>query len=71
MATINVDFSNLTGFTVLQGNTFDTDLFSSYYIEVQVNSGFTVDTVPTLQVVSSSRGTEDTQLVLKPNTTDI
>ena len=71
MATINVDFSNLTGFTVLQGNTFDTDLFSDYYIEVQVNSGFTVDTVPTLHVVSSSSGTEDTQLVLKPNTTDV
>ena len=70
MAVLNVDFSNLTGFTVLQGNTFDTDLFSTYYIEVQVNSGFTVENVPTLHIVSS-RGTEDTPLVLKPNTTDI
>ena len=70
MAVLNVDFSNLTGFTVLQGNTFDTDLFSEYYIEVQVNSGFTVDTVPTLHI-ASSRGTEDTPLALKPNTTDV
>lgn len=70
MAVLNVDFSNLTGFTVLQGNTFDTDLFSEYYIEVQVNSGFTVENVPTLHIVSS-KGTEDTPLVLKPNTTDI
>ena len=70
MAVLNVDFSNLTGFTVLQGNTFDTDLFSEYYIEVQVNSGFTVENVPTLHIVSS-RGTEDTPLVLKSNTTDI
>ena len=70
MAVLNVDFSNLTGFTVLQGNTFDTDLFSEYYIEVQVNSGFTVENVPTLHIVSS-RGTDDTPLVLKPNTTDI
>ena len=71
MSTINVDFSNLTGFTVLQGETFDTDLFSEYHIEVQVNSGFTVDTVPTLHIVSSSTGTEDIQLVLKSDTTDV
>ena len=70
MAVLNVDFSNLTGFTVLQGNTFDTDLFSTYYIEVQINSGFTVENVPTLHIVSS-RGTDDTPLVLKPNTTDV
>ena len=70
MAVLNVDFSNLTGFTVLQGNTFDTDLFSEYYIEVQVNSGFTVENVPSLHIVSS-KGTEDTSLVLKPNTTDV
>lgn len=68
---LDVDFSNLTGFTVLQGNTFDTTLFSAYYIEVQVNSGFTVLNVPTLHIVSSSADREDYQLVLKPNTTDV
>ena len=71
MAVLNIDFSDLTGFTVLQGNTFDTTLFSEYDIEVQVNDGFTVLNEPTLHVVSSTQGTQDYPLVLKPNTTDI
>lgn len=68
---MNVDFSNLKGFTVLQGNTFDTDLFAANRIEVQVNSGLTVKNVPTLHVVSSSSGDRPTELTLKPGTTDV
>ena len=70
MAELTVDFSNLTGFTVLQGNTFNTDLFENYYIEVQVNSGFTVKNIPVLHIVSSA-GTEDYELVLKDGATDV
>lgn len=71
MAVLNVDFSNLKGFTVLEGRRFHTDLFTDYHIEVQVNSGLTVATVPTLHIVSSSSGDNPTELVLKPNTTDV
>ena len=70
-APLDVDFSNLAGFTVLQGNTFDPTPFTDYRIEVQVNNGFTVLNAPTLHVVSSSSGTVDFPLVLKPNTTDV
>lgn len=71
MSVMNIDFSNLAGFTVLQGTTFNTDLFATNHVEVQVNSGLTVDTVPTLHVVSSSNGDRPTELTLKRGTTDI
>ncbi len=67
---MTVDFTDLVGFDVLQGTDYNTDLFEPYYIEVQVKSGYTLKTVPTLTVTSSSSGDNDFQLVLKNGTTD-
>ena len=70
MAVLTVDFSQLIGFTVLQGNTFNTDLFETYYIEVQINNGLTLKNAPVLHILNSSKE-ETYNLELKPNTTDI
>ena len=70
MAVLTVDFSQLIGFTILQGNTFNTDLFETYYIEVQINNGLTLKNAPVLHILNSSKE-ETYNLELKPNTTDI
>lgn len=68
---IDVDFSELVGFDVIEGETFDKTQFSDYDIKIKVKNGYTLTVSPILHIFRENQSESiDFQLALESGTSD-